>query len=153
MDLCAVRETSETEIMRFETVTHFRRYDSVFGKYSRFRTTEVLLNIGGAVVMRHYHHITTMGEGVTQQPPKFYRKNVPTSGVDLKFNLDRLTLLISVRYSLVCADRNETIMGFISDRQQQQKNSTIPADRFRNVQTSYSDTIKKDMEFLYNNAQ
>ena len=84
MNLCSVIETSETEIMRFETVSHFRRNDSVLGKYFWFGTTKVLPNVGGAVVMRNYHHITTMGEGieVTEQPKKFYQKNVPTSGVD-----------------------------------------------------------------------
>ena len=36
-------------------------------------------------------------------------------------------------------------MGFISDWKQKQRNSTIPTARFRDVQRSNSETIKKDI--------
>ena len=127
MDLCSVSESSSVYIMRFETITHFCRYDFIFGSYSRYGTTEPHPSIDETTVMRGYHHVATMGSGTTSQSRKFYRKSIPTLGVDFVYNIDRHNLQISVRYQIVKVSTDQSLNQFILNRDQ--VTSTSKRDR------------------------
>ena len=105
--------------------------------------------------MTLYHHVATMGLGISNssQHKKFYRKNVPTLGLDFKFNNNRQNLQVCVRYKLMRVSSDENLKSIVLDRERLTGMSVSKINVSHYIQTPYDVTMKKDMEFLIGNAQ
>ena len=64
LDLTAKSYVSQSEVMIFRSETHFCCFDFVFGKFSRYRTSQKK-NIGKTTVLQADHHVFTWGEGIS----------------------------------------------------------------------------------------
>ena len=137
--------------MRFETISDFRSFDSVFGKYVRYGSTEPHPSVGGINVMRNSHVMTTMGQGMGERL-KFKRRSVTSLGLDFKYNEERQIMMISLRYKLIRADKDTTLRSFI-DKRRTITGSTRTGSVSNNVSVPYSVTIKKETEFRDSNIQ
>ena len=112
VSLCAIRIDNKAKIMRFETIFHFYCFDSAFGSFSCYGTIEVKPQVGDIAMMRSHHTIATMGDGIinSEVSAKFKRKNIKSLGIDLRYNLVRHVLTMSVCYKIVKASSS----GFAS---------------------------------------
>ena len=150
MDLCAVHEESQFSIMRFETISHFHTFDSIFGTYARYGTTKKHPSVNETVGLELSHQVATVGNGIppAERPINFYRRGIPTLGIDLKYNNGRQCLQISARYKIVRVSEDETVNFFLLDREE--RRASAPSSRLpgSNIRTPYSVTIKAQMDFF-----
>ena len=64
LDLTSKSYVSESEVMRFCSETHTRCFDFVFGKYSRYGTSQMKPNVGETTSMQADHLVCLWGEGI-----------------------------------------------------------------------------------------
>ena len=152
VSLCAVRKENEVEIMRFETIGLFYSFDSVFGSFSCYGTTEVNPQVGGSTVMRPNHTIATMGDGISNDevPEKFKRRDIQSLGLDFRYNLTRHVLTMCLRYKIVRASSEPALRQHIASTENTRGRPSLLS---RNVTTPFGTTIKKEMEFVVDDVQ
>ena len=125
MDLNGVMNSCQVYLMIFETRQHFKVFDSMFGTYSRYGSSQNRPGAGRTVQAEEHHHIYCMGSGLyTSDPPTLLRKRKLTDlGIDFSFNITLGILEIAVRYELKKAADNAQVAAYISEREEYNKES------------------------------
>ena len=148
LDLNAVKVVGEVQLLQFETRNHFKIFDSLFGMYSWYGSSQKKPGIGKTVQVEEHHHIYSMGSGL-------YSANIPTTlskrhstnfGVDFRFNTTSSSLEISVRYELRRASDNLKVESFIRERSEYDGESMNISLVCFNTE-KYNATIKKNAYF------
>ena len=155
LDITSASQSNTAEIIRFETINDFRRFDTIFGSFSRFGSTKGIPtgNITGIITQPH-HVVATMGEGLNAAEPKFKRRDVRSYGIDFRYNIDRHIFYITIRYKLVRAKEDTTIKNYLAERRTLCGRRTTKRSRVaENIETPYHTTIKKGMEFMLDDVQ
>lgn len=145
LDITSASQSNTAEIIRFETINDFRRFDTIFGSFSRFGSTKGIPtgNITGTITQPH-HVVATMGEGLNAAEPKFKRRDVRSYGIDFCYNIDRHIFYITIWYKLVRAKEDTTIKNYLAERRTLCGQRTTERSQVaENIETPYHTTIKK----------
>ena len=154
LDLSANSNVSSSETIRFCSTTHFRRFDTIFGKFTRFGTSEPRPNVGESTILRRDHHAFTWGEGIAdEEVGPFQRRGFTGNGLDFSYNLTTTKLTIKIRYKKVRVDYDEELTSFCVARDHHisnlSRNSRNQASLVDNVATNYRTLIRSGAEFVF----
>ena len=154
LDFTATCEEIFYEAIRFESRNSYCQFDQVFGKYCRYGHCSLTKpSFGETLSMEEDHKIATLGEGTLTCPISYQRRNVVSLGIDFKFNFNRESLSISVRYMTKTVREDDQLLAILRDRER------VTGDQYRsrrrqnrNIQMECSSVIKEGVDFLYLDA-
>ena len=154
LDLNAVKVTGEVFLLKYETKNQFKVFDSLFGAYSRYGSSQNRPGIGKTLQVEEYHHMYSMGSGLDDAfsnvpVSSLSKKNSKYFGVDLRYNTTTSDFEIVLRYELRAVTNNVKILQMIEERTTYNgKSMSINLVSFSNEK--YNATIKKNAYFQYN---
>lgn len=156
LDVCNDIEETSTEVIRFQSVSEFKCFDNVFGKYSRYGTSEPKPSSQSSTRLQSHHRIFTWGDGIEDnEVGPLKRRNVCELGADFTYNLTTNRLSIKLRYEQVSANTDTVVCQFAIERQQIFDCSTTSRQQDQivgSVRVDYRSSIKSGSEFVHNDV-
>ena len=148
LDLNVVQMSGQSYTLRFETRSNLEIFDLLFGKYSRYGTSEDKPTVGHTLKLEQHHDIFTVGSGLFENTAPFKRRNVVTSGIDLTYNAIFFLLTVSIRYKKVQVDTDVLLKLFYESRDCYSGEQPIQ-EMFTIDNTEYVNTIRQGAIFQH----
>ena len=109
LDLIAVKVSGEVFLIKYDTKDQFEVFDSLFGAYSRYGSSQNKPGMGKTLQVEEYHLVYSMGNGLdnasSNTPVSLSKENSNDFGVDFWYKATTSELEIALRYKL-CAVTN-----------------------------------------------